>query len=146
MLSRPCYCSEWAPVVAHYLSQSVTFFRLKTLNSCFKVCLHFQNYDHYSANYVEYPHRPPTPPSPSDRSASPPPQHREPGKFRACFLAGPNDCSQVCPDSALKRAQVVDVYARIEAIGLRPQLWLLRILICWGLCKVMRHFSAEKNA
>ena len=113
MLSRPCYCSEWAPVVAHYLSQSVTFFRLKTYNSCFKVCLDFQNYDHYSANYVEYPHRPPTPPSPSDRSASPPPQHREPGKFRACFLDGPNDCSQVCPDTALKWTQVVDVYATI---------------------------------
>ena len=32
------------------------------------------------ANYAEYPHRPPTPPSPSDRSSSPPPQHREPGK------------------------------------------------------------------
>ena len=32
------------------------------------------------ANYAEYPHRPPTPPSPSDRSNSPPPQHREPGK------------------------------------------------------------------
>ena len=32
------------------------------------------------ANYAEYPHRAPTPPSPSDRSASPPPQHREPGK------------------------------------------------------------------
>ena len=31
------------------------------------------------ANYAEYPHRPPTPPSPSDRSSSPPPQHREPG-------------------------------------------------------------------
>ena len=30
--------------------------------------------------YAEYPHRPPTPPSPSDRSNSPPPQHREPGK------------------------------------------------------------------
>ena len=30
--------------------------------------------------YAEYPHRPPTPPSPSDRSSSPPPQHREPGK------------------------------------------------------------------
>ena len=33
------------------------------------------------ANYAEYPHRPPTPPSPSDRSNSPPPQHREPGKI-----------------------------------------------------------------
>ena len=32
--------------------------------------------------YVEYPHRPPTPPSPSDRSNSPPPQHREPGKLK----------------------------------------------------------------
>jgi len=30
--------------------------------------------------YAEYPHRAPTPPSPSDRSASPPPQHREPGE------------------------------------------------------------------
>ena len=40
------------------------------------------------ANYAEYPHRPPTPPSPSDRSNSPPPQHREPGKiylFLFCF-------------------------------------------------------------
>ena len=39
------------------------------------------------ANYAEYPHRPPTPPSPSDRSNSPPPQHREPGKiFFSHFL------------------------------------------------------------
>lgn len=34
------------------------------------------------ANYAEYPHRPPTPPSPSDRSSSPPPQHREPDYMR----------------------------------------------------------------
>jgi len=34
------------------------------------------------ANYAEYPHRPPTPPSPSDRSNSPPPQHREPDYMR----------------------------------------------------------------
>ena len=39
------------------------------------------------ANYAEYPHRPPTPPSPSDRSNSPPPQHREPGKIIFFFLA-----------------------------------------------------------
>ena len=35
--------------------------------------------------YAEYPHRPPTPPSPSDRSNSPPPQHREPGKQITTF-------------------------------------------------------------
>ena len=39
-----------------------------------------QQPQHGYANYAEYPHRPPTPPSPSDRSNSPPPQHREPGK------------------------------------------------------------------
>ena len=38
-----------------------------------------QQPQHGYANYAEYPHRPPTPPSPSDRSNSPPPQHREPG-------------------------------------------------------------------
>lgn len=38
------------------------------------------------ANYAEYPHRPPTPPSPSDRSSSPPPQHREPGKLHCAQL------------------------------------------------------------
>lgn len=42
---------------------------------------------HYG-NYAEYPHRPPTPPSPSDRSASPPPQHREPGRKRPEFPLG----------------------------------------------------------
>ena len=35
--------------------------------------------------YHEYPHSPPTPPSPSERSASPPPQHREPGKTLRSF-------------------------------------------------------------
>lgn len=35
-----------------------------------------------TTNYAEYPHRAPTPPSPSDRSASPPPQHREPDYLR----------------------------------------------------------------
>ena len=38
------------------------------------------NYPPGANAYAEYPHRPPTPPSPSDRSNSPPPQHREPGK------------------------------------------------------------------
>lgn len=45
----------------------------------------FGDYEQYGpqyGNYAEYPHRPPTPPSPSDRSASPPPDHREPGKTR----------------------------------------------------------------
>lgn len=40
----------------------------------------FNNHGH--PNYAEYPHRPPTPPSPSDRSVSPPPQHREPGECK----------------------------------------------------------------
>ena len=38
------------------------------------------NYPPGANAYAEYPHRPPTPPSPSDRSSSPPPQHREPGR------------------------------------------------------------------
>ncbi|XP_059090371.1 catenin delta-2-like isoform X2 [Tigriopus californicus] len=45
----------------------------------------FGDYEQYGpqyGNYAEYPHRPPTPPSPSDRSASPPPDHREPDYMR----------------------------------------------------------------
>lgn len=45
-----------------------------------------QQPQHGYANYAEYPHRPPTPPSPSDRSNSPPPQHREPGKAFFCVF------------------------------------------------------------
>ena len=57
----------------------------------------FQDYDPYSSNYVEYPHRAPTPPSPSDRSASPPPQHREPGKANANFLFVLSTCFDRIP-------------------------------------------------
>ena len=46
-----------------------------------------QQPQHGYANYAEYPHRPPTPPSPSDRSNSPPPQHREPGKTHSFSLS-----------------------------------------------------------
>ena len=43
------------------------------------------NYPPGANAYAEYPHRPPTPPSPSDRSSSPPPQHREPGNDKPIY-------------------------------------------------------------
>eukprot|EP00095_Tigriopus_kingsejongensis_P008550 maker-scaffold989_size72935-snap-gene-0.8 protein:Tk08550 transcript:maker-scaffold989_size72935-snap-gene-0.8-mRNA-1 annotation:"catenin delta-2" len=48
----------------------------------------YEQYGPQYGNYAEYPHRPPTPPSPSDRSASPPPDHREPDYMR--HGSGPN--------------------------------------------------------
>ena len=41
---------------------------------------HFGDYQHYPQHYTDY-NRPPTPPTPSERSTSPLPNHRLPGKF-----------------------------------------------------------------
>ena len=54
------------------------------------------------ANYAEYPHRPPTPPSPSDRSSSPPPQHREPGIVIFIHAASQFHLEAVCGYAAAK--------------------------------------------
>ena len=44
------------------------------------------DYGMYGVQYQDY-NRPPTPPTPSERSSSPPPSHRVPGKEIYCMLS-----------------------------------------------------------
>ena len=101
------------------------------------------------ANYAEYPHRPPTPPSPSDRSNSPPPQHREPGRifilsksflriyhFRNIFtIAIFVDFQESYMELPEKRNTFCNDFIYIGSF--------LKFLFCLRLCKFKKTFSTQ---